>query len=120
MPLRKLERCERRRGAGKAQKNRRMQGEHDYERLAEREQAEPVDVAAEDAKRDDPLRAEIGTVFRAYGNRRPQLLPAMETRSPCRSISGVWDRGHCSGRGAGGKHSLFALTARLNRALSSC
>jgi hypothetical protein len=62
-----------------------MQREHDYERLAEREQAEPVDVAAEDAKRDNALRAEIGTVFRAYGNRRPQLLPAMETQSPCRS-----------------------------------
>ena len=42
----------------------------DYGCLAKREQAEAVDVAVEDAQRDDALRAEIGSMMRGgYGHR---------------------------------------------------
>ena len=51
------------RGAGEPDEDGRVQSRRDYGCLAKREQAEAVDVAVEDAQRDDALRAEIGSMM---------------------------------------------------------
>src|SRR5262249_57887595 len=79
-PARSFESGEGRRGAGETDEDGGVQADDGHGRLAQGKQPEPMDVAVEDAQRDDALRAEIGSLMRGgYGHRSAAAhwLPVM-------------------------------------------
>ena len=76
----RLTRCETLRRAGEADEDGGVQADDHDRRLGEGEQTQTVEVAVEDAQRDDALRAEIGSLMRGgYGHRSAAAhwLPVM-------------------------------------------
>src|SRR4029078_5704604 len=88
--LRRFERLKGGRGTGEAQEDGGVQGEHRDAGLGERKQAEPVDVAVEEAEGDEALLSEFGGIVRGYGGRNPaQVLPASFLAAPGPASAGA-------------------------------